>query len=191
MLWRLLSSVVVVGFAGSVLFAAPKDDSPARKADEQAIRAAAKAYVAAIERGDAKAALSFWVPGGDIIDAQRRSRPASELIAQATDAAKGPRPTIKLDQTSIRFLTPESAIEDGTSEVTRDPNASPVRGAFSAAWVKQGGKWKLASVRESRVESPPPAPAGSHLQQLEWMVGKWKAEDDGKVLPKNINFRIQ
>ena len=41
----------------------------ARAADEAAIRAAAKTYVEALDKGDAAALAALWTPDGDIIDA--------------------------------------------------------------------------------------------------------------------------
>ena len=41
----------------------------ARAADEAAIRAAAKTYVDALDKGDAAALAALWTPDGDIIDA--------------------------------------------------------------------------------------------------------------------------
>src|SRR5689334_11427476 len=86
----------------------------AREQDEQAIRAAAKQYLAALEKGDAQALTALWTADGDLIDEHGRSTPARELIAQeAQRTNKGPRPDIKVLANTIRFVAPDVALEDG------------------------------------------------------------------------------
>ena len=151
---------------------------PDRKPDEQAIRATAKQYVAALERGDAKVLAAFWTPDGTFIDEQGKSHPASELIAQEAKPAPSQtsRPKVTLTGSAIRFLTPDVAVEDGTSEVSYPDvkGQAPVRGRFSVTWVKQQGKWRLASLTEMRSE---PASTAAQMKDLDWMAGEWSAKD--------------
>jgi uncharacterized protein (TIGR02246 family) len=152
-----------------------------RAEDERAIRAAAQQYVAALEAGDADALAAFWTPEGDYVDEHGRSHPASELVAEAARSkGQGLRPQIKLLENRIRFLTDEVAIEDGTSEAVRPDAASrPSRGRFSAIWVKRDGKWRLASLREARIDllAAPP-----RLADLAWMLGQWSATSGDTLL---------
>jgi hypothetical protein len=52
---------------------------------------------------------------------------------------------------------------------------TPVGGRYTALWVKQDGKWKLESLRESREEAlPAETPQSSEsLTSLEPLVGHW------------------
>lgn len=142
---------------------------PDRAADEKAIRAAAQEYVAAIARGDVKNAIGYWAPGGDIVDEAGRRSTARERIEQdaanAASAGEAGDATV-LPNTTIRFLGPDTAIEDGTYDAS---------GRFSVVWTKVDGRWRLASLRESRSESQPLA----ELAELDWMVGRWIGEQDG------------
>jgi uncharacterized protein (TIGR02246 family) len=156
-------------------------DDPARKRDEQAIRAAARQYVEALKHGDPKALLALWVPDGDIVDEFGRARPAREVIASdakaraATTDKAGAGSSVNLTQSSIRFLTPQVAIEDGTVEVTPgDKQRSPSRGRFLAMWVKGDGGWRLASLREARVQPT----TADDLAGLDGMVGDWVGQLD-------------
>ena len=142
---------------------------PDRAADEKAIRTAAQEYVAAISRGDAKAALGYRAPDGDIVDETGRRSIARERIEQdaalAAKAGEAPDATV-LPSTKIRFLGPDAAIEDGSYGAS---------GRFSTIWMRADGRWRLASLRESRNESQPLA----ELAELGWMVGRWIGEHDG------------
>jgi uncharacterized protein (TIGR02246 family) len=173
-----------IGLGIFLTFSAPTaaQQQPAPpSADEQAIRQAARDYLAALARGDAKVLAESWTADGDFIDEQGRTRPASELIAEAgRSVPQGERPEIKLIDTKIRFLSGDVAIEDGTSEVTRaGSSAAPVRGRFAAIWVRQNNRWRLASLREAAL---PPAGEHGQLSDLQWMVGVWLAETDDTKL---------
>jgi uncharacterized protein (TIGR02246 family) len=147
----------------------------ARKQDEQAIRAAAKEYLAALARGDAKAIAQSWTADGQFVDAEGRTHAAAELAAEATPPKDdAPRPQVNVIASSIRFITADVAVEDGASEITwPEATEPPTRGRFHATWVKQQGRWRLASLCEMA-----DAPAGP-LADLAWMVGTWRAEQDG------------
>jgi uncharacterized protein (TIGR02246 family) len=166
--WALLAAV---GLAGIGLA-----DDAARKADEQAIRQAATDYIAALERGDTKALEAVWTADGDIIDEYGHAMPAREVIAAGANAEHAAsRPKVTLLASTIRFVNDTVALEDGTSEVTRGElkDLPPAQGRFTAVWVKQDGKWRLASLREVRLGH---ASAADDLAELNWMVGDWSGE---------------
>ena len=158
--------------------------------DEQAIRATAKAYQEALAKGDPKALAQFWTTDGDYIDPLGEAHPASELIAEADGAAgQGPQPKAKVTQSKIRFVTADVAIEEGASEVeSPDAAGAPaVRGHFHAVWVKQAGRWRLASLCE--IPGDPKADASlaeANLADLAWMVGDWTGESDGVKLEVSV-----
>jgi ketosteroid isomerase-like protein len=144
---------------------------PDRQADEKAIRATAEQYVAALARGDAKAALGYWTAEGDIVDETGRRSTARERIEQdvagATDSGDATQVT-PLAKTTIRFLGSDSAIEDGTY-------GEGASGRFVAVWTRADGRWRLAGLRESRNELQPLAV----LADLDWLAGRWIGEHDG------------
>jgi uncharacterized protein (TIGR02246 family) len=173
----------------SVLVALPAaaEDSAERKQDEQAIRATAQAYLAALTKGDPKALAEFWTKEGYFIDELGNATPANELAAAVErKPGQGAPPETKVTASKIRFLTGDVAIEDGTSEVASPgaKGASPVRGHFHAAWVKQEGRWRLASLCEVPIASPD----DSRLADLGWMVGTWTAENGGAKLEAIVQW---
>lgn len=50
---------------------------------------------------------------------------------------------------------------------------------YMAVHVKVDGKWKLSTVRDTRVETPS---TYGHLEHLSWLVGSWKAEVRGATM---------
>ena len=145
--------------------------SPARaqtSQDEEAIRAAGAAYQQALARGDGKALAELWTADGDIVDENGTVTKGRDTMSIVQPVEAAGRPEIRLSDTSLRFLAPGVAIEDGTVEVMGRGSSLPVTGRFSATWVRQGDAWKLACLREARTS----AGAGvERLADLDWMVG--------------------
>ena len=141
-------------------------------------------------RGDAQALGEFWVADGDVVDESGHALPGREVVAGGgkgsikPNVEDGARPQAKIVGSKLRFLTDDVAIEDGTSEMAVEKGAAPVRGRFTAMWVKQGGKWKLASLREGRLEAPEPAT----LADLDWMVGDWSGERNGSTVEVSAHW---
>jgi uncharacterized protein (TIGR02246 family) len=152
-------------------------------ADAAAIRAASAAYKQALERGDGKALAAIWMPDGDIIDAAGTSlkgRGSVEVLEPPPPgaAANPARPVFTIKETSLRFLAPDVAIEDGAVEVVPPGASAVLRGRYSAVWVRHEGSWKLSALREARGE---PASGSETLADLSWMVGDWTVVDDTKA----------
>ena len=152
------------------VLAADKKD---KKTDESAaIRAAIDSYVAAYNRGDAKAVADCWgqqgqwiSPAGERIQGARPSRKALEALF-----AEGQGMHLEVLNPTVRLVSPEVALEEGTARVVR-PGEAPTESTYLAVHVKHDGRWKLDSVRETELPSPP-----SHheqLKELEWLIGEW------------------
>jgi uncharacterized protein (TIGR02246 family) len=149
--------------ATTVSWAADPNPEPAANPDEAAIRKAAQAYVDALNHGDGKAMLAIWSPEGEYIDATGKRVKAHEMIRVEFSEPRATQPgaEIKLGETTIRFVTPEVAIEDGTSP----------GGHFSAVWIKRDGKWLLTRLREYSAASAEPV---RPLEQLSWLTEDWQ-----------------
>lgn len=144
--------------------------------DEKAIRNAGITYQEALARGDGKALAALWTADGDIVDDHGMVTKGRDSVALTAPPPTGaPRPEFRVHDTSLRFLTPDVALEDGTIDVVVPGSATPQAGRFSATWVRQGGVWKLASLREARL---PAATGAAQLADLDWMVGDWTVADN-------------
>jgi uncharacterized protein (TIGR02246 family) len=153
------------------------DQSP----DALAIRAAAKEYVMAKRRGDSEALANTWTPDGDYVDVSGQVFKARELVRRqvsASPAAADLEP-VSLPESSLRFITRDVAIEDGSSEYAMADDGSPLLGRFTAVWTKRDGRWLLDSLREATIESPA---LNEHLIPLEWLLGEWVGTGDDAVI---------
>lgn len=153
--------------------AAPDDKTKAAPAEAKGARAAE--FIAAFDKGDAKAVAAFWTPDGDYVDQLgRRYKGRAEiekLYTKLLAANKGAKLTVTV--TSARLVGTDAAIEDGTTQVTPADGGAPSSGSFSAVLVKKDGAWYFESVRETVAH---PATNAEHFEDLEWLIGDWEGE---------------
>ena len=153
--------------------------------EETALQKKAEAFVEAFQKGDAQALAAFWTPDGDYTDETGRQLKGREAIAKAFQELFAEHKGLKLriESTGMRFLTPDVAVEDGTTEVA-SPDGPPSRVRFTAVHVKKDGTWLLGSVRDA-----PFTPPSNHeqLRGLDWAIGDW-AMDSGKGETERLSF---
>jgi hypothetical protein len=82
---------------------------------------------------------------------------------------------VRIDSESLRFIAPDVAIEEGTSEVFSTDGGPPSRARFKNIHVKKQDRWFLSSVQDSPYTPPTNA---EHLRGLQWMIGDWASPSD-------------
>ena len=168
--------------------------------EEAAIRKIDDAYVEAYNKHDAKALAEMWSPEAVYVDPETGEEAVGreEIEKEFADTFEGLKDAkLEIDVESIKFLSPNVAIESGTARILR-PNEEPDESTYSALFVKRDGNWLLDRVTEDQppAEPAPPPSNYEHLKDLEWMVGSWIDNDeDGDVTiqtdcnwAKNKNF---
>ncbi|MEK6234038.1 MAG: SgcJ/EcaC family oxidoreductase [Planctomycetales bacterium] len=153
-----------------------------KNADREAILESAESYVAAFNRGDAKALAGHWADDAVYVNRESGKEVAGREAIQGeferifADAV-GER--LELAVESVRFVTTDVAVEDGVASV-HSRGELPARSNYTAVHVKKDGKWYVNSVRETLL--PSKSSHYEHLKELEWMVGTWANEnEDSKV----------
>jgi uncharacterized protein (TIGR02246 family) len=178
LIWFAAPLALAVGLYARPLSAAEPSENAK---DEAAIKTNAKAFVAAFDKGDAKATAAFWTPDGDYVDETGRHMKGREEIEKAFteffSENKGLKVQIQVE--SLRFVTPDAAVEDGVTSVAEPDGSPPSRARYTAVHVKKDGKWMLSSVRDSPYA--PPTEYG-HLKDLEWLIGDWADETENDAV---------
>ena len=143
--------------------------------EEAAILKNAEAFVEAFHKGDAAALAAFWTADGDYTDQTGRHLKGREAIEKVFKAffAENKGLKVRIDIESLRFVTPEVALEDGMTSVIPPDGGPPSRARYTIVHVKKDGKWQLSSVRDAAY-SPPSN--HEHLSGLEWTLGDWATE---------------
>jgi uncharacterized protein (TIGR02246 family) len=147
---------------------APSD--PERTADRAALKALVEQFVSAFSSGDAEATAALLTEGAELIpeqgDAVRGKQAIQELYAAHFQDRNSPR--IELEPESVRFISQNSAIEEGHMRISTEGGA-PAAQRYGLMFVRENGNWQIALIREWASEQ-----AG--LLDLEWLVGHWEAK---------------
>ena len=153
---RWIEHVAVVLAAIMAIAAAPSAE------EESAIRAAAKSYVTALARGDAKAIADLWTADGDSADEHgtvTKGRDAADLAVPSSDGDAGHDVDIK--ESALRMLTPDCAIEDGSVSVVPPGSSTPLTGHYTASTSRASPRAPIRSPRSSPGPAAWPTAASS------------------------------
>ena len=170
----LFGLLAVLSVAQSRTLAADSDQA----ASEAAIRKMDAGYVEAFNKHDAEALANYWSPDAVYLDRVTGEEVSGrENIAKRFTALFKDQPESKMtvDTDSIRFVSPNVAVEEGTSNETIGKGA-PEEVPYTAVYIKRDGQWLLDRVTD-QAEKAAPSPY-EHLKVLEWMVGRWVDKDD-------------
>ena len=160
-----------------------------RSADDEAVVQTAAALVTAFNGHDSKAFAALFTAGGEYVDERGsvyQGRPA--VLEDFSSFFKAnPEAAIELTLSSTRVLAvgarraPTSSAEsitsgivvaDGTTRFTKSKAESAVAGRCSLICTNDGGRWLIASLRESAAVDE----HRSHhdeIKALEFLVGEW------------------
>lgn len=179
--------------------AAKADDQPE---DRQAIQELNEEFAKAFNAGDAAGLAALFSEDARMTDEQGETAEGRAAVEKRLQESFQDTPGIKitLKSDSLRFLSPDVAIEEGSSstrlpEEEKDGPSSP----YTAVYVKKDGHWLHAVVRDHPAQPAEDAAENTgyeRLKELEWMVGEWVEENkDAKVFntcrwAQNKNFLV-
>lgn len=152
----------------------PNPSEPDLSPDQQAIRKTAEDFVAAFNKGDAKAVAALWAEDGEMsVDGQNTIASRAEIERTYDEFFKtnqGVRISVHID--SIRQAGPNMIIEKGVSEIMNDTTDSVVD-TYTLVHVKQAERWLIATadVQQAAVDLFDWKAAVGYLE------GKWKSGD--------------
>jgi uncharacterized protein (TIGR02246 family) len=132
-------------------------------------------FIAAFEKGDAKAVAGFWTETGEYVDDTGREYKGRAAIQKMYEKFFADNKGLKLNiiVSSLRMIGSDVALEDGITEVTLPGSALPSSAQFAAVLVKKDGEWYFESVRDSIPH--PPSNVG-HFDDIDWLIGDWTGE---------------
>jgi uncharacterized protein (TIGR02246 family) len=164
----------------------PTSGGPAVSADEQQIRNAAVAFVELYNAHKASELAALFAADARVVYRDGSEENGREEIKQSFEEAFSANPKISMSVVvdSIRFLTPDVAVEEGFTTMFPDGETLTSRGRYTVLHLKRDGRWQMQSVRVVEEET---LSAYGELAGLEWLVGEWI--DEGRDEDVHTTFR--
>jgi uncharacterized protein (TIGR02246 family) len=82
--------------------------------------------------------------------------------------AKTPEVKAKIQPESLRFLSHDTAIGEGSVAVQRGPATAATSARYRTLLVREEGRWRLAQLSESSNDEV-------SIADLDWLIGDWKS----------------
>ncbi|MCK5806742.1 MAG: SgcJ/EcaC family oxidoreductase, partial [Lentisphaeria bacterium] len=162
--------------------AAPAADNP----DWVALQDAAQAYVEAYNSGDQVATAALFTPAAEMVREDGTKITGRDEIEDFYEAlfALNPETQVALEATSVRFLSPQLAVEDGSLHVTAAADGEPASFRYTTLHVRQeDGTWLIAQSLDRKVAN---LDAHEHLDGVDGLVGEWTGKTDAGVLKLSV-----
>ena len=164
-----------LGIAALAFFSLNRPALAQTDADKDALAKNAELFVEAFHKGSATALAALWTADGDITDPSGRNLKGREAIEKSFKALFSQKKGLKLgiQSESLRFVSPEVAIEDGTTQSFSADGAPLNKFRYTIVHAKKDGQWRMCSVRQAPFDPPSNF---EHLRPLEGIIGKWSGE---------------
>ncbi len=155
-------------------------------ADQQQIEQGVTQFVEQYNAHKADAVAALFAADARMVFRDGSEVNGREEIKQSFEEAfaAAPKTAISVVVESIRFLTPDVAVEEGFTSLFPDGETLTARGRYTVVHLKKDGRWRMQSARVVEEES---LSAYGMLQSLEWLVGEWI--DEGRTETVEASFR--
>lgn len=167
---------------------APAATPDAENPDWIALQGSAKAYVEAYNTGDEVAIADLFTPGAEMVREDGSKITGREEIEAFYEAlfARNPETQVALEATSVRFLSPRVAVEDGSLHVTEAVDGEPASFRYTTLHVRQDdGVWLIAQSRDREVAN---LDTHEHLDGVDGLVGDWTGKTDAGALKLSVSW---
>ena len=178
-------------FVMAVVWAQPpqkggQPSTSAVSADEQQIRKAVVSFVELYNAHKPDDVAALFASDARMVFADGTEVNGRDEIKQSIAEAfeSSPKIAVSVVVDSIRFLTPEVAVEEGSTTLFPDGETLTSRDRYTVLHLKRNGQWQMQSVRVVEEES---LSAYGELAPLEWLIGEWI--DEGREELVEAKFR--
>ena len=165
---------------------ATKAGADAVSPDEQEIRKGVVAFVEQYNAHKADTLTALFAADARMIFRDGTEVNGREEIKQSFEEAfaAAPKTSVSVVVDSIRFLTPDVAVEEGATSMFPDGETLTAKSRYTVVHLKKDGRWLMQTVRVVEDES---LSAYGELAPLEWLVGQWI--DEGRTESVETTFR--
>lgn len=143
-------------------------------ADRTAIRDTMLSLAKAFEARDAKKLAAHWTTEGEHQTVRGETIRGREALEQGFGEFFTVTPEVlaEIRSESLRFLSKDSAIDEGVVTIRKGTTAPAIKARYHALLVREDDHWRLATLSESPDDSV-------SIGDLGWLVGEWKSTSGG------------
>lgn len=161
----------------------PAGISEADASGLEPVQAAIKAFSEAFNAHDAKTVAALFTAQAEITNQAGHVTRGREAIQETFGKLFAAHSEVKIrfEIESMRFLSPDLAVEEGVSIMTNaseNGDLAPHHDRYTITHAKVDDKWLVASARDWPAK---PLSGQEQLQQLEWLIGEW-VDENGETL---------
>jgi uncharacterized protein (TIGR02246 family) len=156
----------------------------ARDDDRAAVKSTLDSFVKTFVSRDTKALAGYFTDEAEYQSIEGTRVRGREPIAKGFTNffARTPEVAAELHSDGVRFLSTDSAIDEGTVTVRRGPLDPAATARYSALCVRDKGQWRLALLSESAIDKV-------SLEDLGWLAGQWKStKNDGAEITTTYSW---
>lgn len=163
------------------------------------IRQMIGSFKAAFDKADAAAIAAMHAEDAQVIGPEGNAVKGREAIQKQFESYFGENPgaTVELEVTSLKFLTPDVAQEEGVAKVKPAGSEEARPSRYSVLYVKKDGKWQQQEVRdypeavaaeEGMPEEEEAIDFENPLSQLDWLIGEWVDESPTQIISHRCRY---
>jgi uncharacterized protein (TIGR02246 family) len=170
--------------------------SEVQEADRAAIKAQIVSLTKALANGDAFEVSRIWTNDGTYINEDGNlCKGREELIKHFSRVFKeSGKPIVELSPEDVHLLSPTVGYAEGTvrqNASTKDSKDAaedqPADTRYTMIFVKENKNWLIANATETPIANEDNAQPAK-LEDLSWLIGKWKAERNGASVHLNAEW---
>jgi uncharacterized protein (TIGR02246 family) len=187
LVYTIILLLLVVGAGALAQQAKAPEDTKGSDRDEQSLRESVDAFVTLYNDHKADEVSALFAPDSRMVFRDGSEVNGRDEIKESFDEAfkASPKTAISVVVDSIRFLTPDVAVEEGVTSLFPDGETLTSLGRYTVLHLKRNGRWMMQSVRVVEEES---VSSYGELQPLEWLVGEWIDEGRGEVVESKFRW---
>lgn len=141
-----------------------------RAKDRAAIRETMASFANAFEGRDALKLAAHWTAEGEHQTARGDTIRGREALQAGFEGFFAATPEVHADlqPETLRFLSQDSAIDEGSVTIRKGFSDASITASYRALLVREEGQWRLASLSESTSNAV-------SMKDLAWLVGEWNS----------------
>lgn len=160
-------------FASSALAQVRPVPNPAvdvQAQDRIAIRSTLEGFAKTFAGRDSKTLSAYWTAQGEYRRGDGAAIQGRAGLEKAFQAFfdKTPEVSAEVQSEALRFLSRDTAIDEGFVNVRRGPTEPATRARYSALLVRDDGRWRIAQLVETEFR-------GVSINDLAWLIGEWRS----------------